>query len=474
MPPDRRKTVSAATLVVGLIAVVALALPVAAPASAAKGAAKKRAPGTLTQLGGKRGCVADRSARARGCARARALDGPGPFMGSRAIALSPDGRHAYVAASNSNAIAVFKRDAKTGVLTQAKGAAGCIAAKAAAGCRRAYGLIGPNSVALSPDGRHLYATARGSAAIITFVRDKRSGALRQLPGAEGCVSGLPIPGCALGRGVSGPDVVVVSPDGLNVYLGSFFGDAVASFARNQTNGGLVQLEGTAGCIAAATAGCATGIALDAVEGLAISADGSTVYAAAAVSNALTVLGRDPATGALAQATDGSGCIVERPLAGCVTGVQIAGANAVAVSPRGGDVYATSLFSNSLTAFEPTATGVAQLPGTQGCVIYLRSAGCSFGRALVAPEGLVVSPDGRNVYAAVFKTGAIAVLNRTRKTGRLFQKPGKAGCLASRRMPGCTAARALGGSSSIAISPDGRFVYSTAYGSDAVDIFRRNR
>ena len=55
-----------------------------------------------------------------------------------------------------------------------------------------------------------------------------------------------------------------------------------------------------------------------------------------------------------------------------------------------------------------------------------------------------------------------------------QLPGRGGCLAPRSVPGCTRARALRGVSSIALSPDGRFLYSTSFGSDAVDIFRRNQ
>ncbi len=84
--------------------------------------------------------------------------------------------------------------------------------------------------------------------------------------------------------------------------------------------------------------------------MAISGDGNTVYVATAVSNALLVLSRDRATGALTQATDGSGCISNAPADGCTTGVQLGGANAIAVSPADDSVYVTSLFSNSLTSF----------------------------------------------------------------------------------------------------------------------------
>src|SRR6478752_1875111 len=110
-------------------ALVVSAALFAAVLGLAPGALANPKPGTLTQLAGKRGCLVDRAAKAGGCAKARALDGPGPFMGSRAIAVSPDGKYVYVASSGSDAIAIFSRDRQTGVLTQAQKTAGCIAAK---------------------------------------------------------------------------------------------------------------------------------------------------------------------------------------------------------------------------------------------------------------------------------------------------------------------------------------------------------
>jgi DNA-binding beta-propeller fold protein YncE len=411
-------------------------------------------------------------------------------MGSRAIAISPDGKNVYVASGGSNAIAVFSRDRTTGALKQEKGKAGCVAAKAAGHCGVAIGLIGPNSVAVSPDGRNVYATSREGASLTTFIRNRKTGALKQLPpSASGCISGLPIPTCTAGRALKGPDVVVVSPDGKNVYVGDFFGNAVASFSRAGKGGALTQLGGSAGCIAADTAeGCAPGIELGSIEGLAVSEGGSAVYAAAAVSNAVDVLNRDPSSGALSQATDGTGCITDAEVAGCTPGYELAGANAVAVAPKGGTVYATSLFSNSVTTFHPTESGVglaqpqrpqgenipAGISNPSGCVVFLRAPGCSFGIAMKAPEGVAVSPEGLNLYVAAYETGAIDVLDRNPKTGTVAQKPGERGCLAPRSTPVCSRGRALAGVSSVVVSPDGRNVYSTAQKSNAVDVFRRIR
>lgn len=470
-PPFRRLPV----VLVGLVALLFIPSAVAAGGVAHQPQGESQRAGTLTQLPGKSGCLVDRSARIKGCGAARALKGPGPFMGSRAIALSPDGKSVYVASSQSDAIAIFRRDPRSGSLAQPKGAAGCVGAKGAGHCAPAIGLDGPNSVAVSPDGRNVYVTSRASNSIAIFQRNQKTGALTQLPASAGCIAGVPIPVCAVGRALVGPDVVVASPKGENVYVGSFFGNAVAVFDRDPVSGALTQPGDSSGCIAEAISGCALGIALGAPEGMAISGDGAGVYVADALSNAVVTLARDQSTGNLTQASNGSGCIVDGVLAGCATGIELGGANAVAFNP-GGDVYVTSLLSNSVTAFSRSRStgGLVQKQGTAGCLVWLRAAGCSFGRAMRSPEGLAISPDGANVYVAAFTNSAIDVLSRGKKAGKVKQAPGRDGCLAPPSVPGCTKARALRGVSSLALSPDGRFLYSTSFGSDAVDIFRRKR
>jgi DNA-binding beta-propeller fold protein YncE len=429
--------------------------------------------GALVQLSGSRGCLVDRSHPQAGCKSVRALGGPAPFLGSEAIALSPDGKNVYVASSRSDAIAVFKRNASTGKLTQGAGVTGCIAAKGAGGCATGIGLEGPNSVAVSPDGRNVYATSLNSNAIDIFARDPSTGALTQSSSGD-CIANIPTSGCATGRALDGPDVVVVSPDGRNVYVGAFKGSAVAVFTRNPSTGALAQPSGTSGCISyAPLAECTPGAALAAPEGMAISPDGDNVYVAA-LSSALDVFTRNPSTGALTQAGGGAGCILETALAGCTTGTQLGGADAVAVSPDDRDVYVTSVLSNSVTSFTraPMTDQLVQQTGTSACVIYVLAVGCSLGQALSAPEGLAISPDGANVYTTAFASGAIDVLDRGAESGALTQKPRRAGCLAMGIPQSCSLGRGLRGASSIAVSPDGKYVYSAAFASNAVSVFKR--
>lgn len=430
------------------------------------------ARGSLVQLAGTGGCIGDKSAKKAGCANARAMKGPGPFMGSRAIALSPDGKHVYVAASTSDAIAVFKRDPKRGTLSQASGVAGCVAANGAQGCGTAIGLDGPNSIAISSDGRFVYATSRDSNTVSAFARDASSGKLTQLAAPSGCISDAALAGCTTGIALSGPDVLVISGDSKNVYVGSFFGNAVAAFSRDGDSGVLTQLPGTDACIAEATASCAVGIALNSPEGLATT--GANVYVASAVSNAVVVLQRN-SSGGLSQSGDGSGCWTEVPLTGCTTGRKLAGANALALSPNLETLYATSLSSNSLTTFNRSSDGsLAQQDGIFGCIVNLGAANCRFGRQMSAPEGLAVSPDGRSVYVTAFTSGAIDVFDRGDATGFVNQKGSPDTCVSAPKRTDCSKARALRGASSIVVSSDGRYVYATAFKSNAVSVFRRLR
>ena len=441
------------TLAAAVGAVLALA---ASPAVAAK------PHGSLVQLDGRKGCVVDQSALHQGCRLVRSLLGPAPFTGSNAVAVSPDGRNVYVASSESDTVTVLRRAGKR--LVQPQGRAGCIGGGPFSGCVPAGALDKPTSVAVSPNGKHVYVAAMRSSAVSVMARDRHTGALRQ----TGCISARPRPGCTTGRALRGVDVVAASPDGANVYAGSFKDGAVVSFA--QTRQGLTQI----GCVSDRARGCAPGTALGGVEGLAVSPDGDNVYAAAAISSSVAVLERR-AGGELIQPPPPAGCLSQSTLDGCRSARVTGGADAVAVAPDGKNVYVAAGLDDGMAIFSrDTDTGaLRQLPGTAGCMVNAAAIACSLGRAFVDPEGVAVSPDNKNVYVGAFGSGAVDVFNRKRQQdGRLIQKQKRLGCIVKRRTPGCTRGRALAAANAIALSPSGGRVYVGAFRADAVAVFRR--
>jgi DNA-binding beta-propeller fold protein YncE len=320
----------------------------------------------------------------------------------------------------------------------------------------------------------VYVTSLASNAVVALRRNRSTGALTQLRGNTGCIANVTRSGCITGRALSGPDVVAVSPDGHNVYVGAFKGSALAVFSRNPSTGALTQPTDTTGCLVnTPTTGCTTALALGDPEGVVVSPNGSNVYVAAPGSDAVDTFARAGSGGALTQATDGTGCISAAALVGCTPGTQLDGADAVSASPDNANVYVTSLGSNSVTSFTRASTGqLSQLSGTSACVINLLAVGCSLGRQLSGPEGVAISPDGANLYVTAYTSGALDVFNRNASSGAVLQKSRPPGCVLKGAVPGCTPGRALLEASSVAVSPDGRNVYTAAFKSNAVGIFKR--
>ena len=151
---------------------------------------------------------------------------------------------------------------------------------------------------------------------------------------------------------------------------------------------------------------------------------TTCTSPTAVSNAVVVLARNPSTGALTQATDGTGCIADtRRSPAAPPASSSTGANAVAVSPDDDNVYVTSLLSNSLTTFTRTsATGqLTQKTGTSACVIYVLAVGCSLGRALERARGARRLARRRQRLRRRVRVGRVDVFNRNADSGALIQK-----------------------------------------------------
>jgi cysteine-rich repeat protein len=159
-------------------------------------------------------------------------DGDGLGKIAKGIAISPDGAHLYTGGtfydgtSSQGAVNVFSRNAVTGALTFLERKVD-----------EADGVINLANVvaglAVSPDGKNVYAASRGEDALVVFDRDTGTGLLtfREFQQDGGIIDGL-----------KGPYGVVVSPDGAYVYaVGHGEGSAVV-FRRDATTGALKFLE----------------------------------------------------------------------------------------------------------------------------------------------------------------------------------------------------------------------------------------
>ena len=244
------------------------------------------------------------------------------------------------------------------------------------------------------------------------------------------------------------------------------------------DGTLTQKPGTAGCISDTGAGiCADGTALDGANSVTVSPDGQNAYVTSdsaitpTNSDSVTVLDR-AGDGTLSEKRGTAGCISDTG-AGCVEGTAFDSPTSVTVSPDGKSAYVTSKFSSAVDVFDRRRNGrLVQKPGTAGCISGDGAGPCVDGTALRFAGSVAVSPDGRSAYVASALSDAVAVFDRA-SNGTLAQKAGTAGCIKQGNGAGrCVDGEGLDGTSSVAVSPDGLNVYTTATVSQAVALFDR--
>jgi DNA-binding beta-propeller fold protein YncE len=150
------------------------------------------------------------------------VNGVDGLYGARGVILSSDGNHAYVAAFYDNAVSWFERNASTGALTYG--------GMLKDGVNGVDGLRGARGVTLSSDGNHVYVTASTDNAVSWYERNASTGALTY--------------GGMLKDGVNGVDglraayCIKLSPDGNHAYVAAFYDNAVSWFERNASTGAL--------------------------------------------------------------------------------------------------------------------------------------------------------------------------------------------------------------------------------------------
>ena len=304
--------------------------------------------------------------------------------GVQAAAVSPDGLHLYTAGFLEDQIAIFDRDAGTGLLTYSTLAD-----------RGGAALNGPTALAVSPDGLHLYAAAKLGNALESFTRDAGTGELAHF---STLVDSQALPGGGSLDGLLEPRALLLSPDGLHLYAASAVDSAVTIFSRNASSGELTYL----GQVRDAT-GNPPIDGLNGATALAFSPDGLHLYVAGELDDAIAVFRRDPGTGLLTWLHR------RREGLGGVTGLDRV--TAVAVSRDGGYVFGASRDGNALTVFRRDTNPASPTFGRLLDFIEARVDGEPDANGVGSPPnlpeidglagglGLVVSPepDGRHIY-----------------------------------------------------------------------------
>jgi len=341
-----------------------------------------------------------------GCVRAvNTCTGAGGLGGATGIVISPDGKNAYVASYNADAVVMFARDATTGAL---KGL-GCISDDGNdRQCASGNALRGPNAIVMSKDGRWIYVAASESDSVLTFERDPETGLLTQ----RGCqLDHAPRNGsCVSANALVTPAALALAPDGRTLFVASYDSNAITVFARDTTTGKLAQR----GCLSDITYaydeekkdGCAHVAPLQSPVALTLTADGRRLYVADSVG--FTVLERDTTTGGLQYV----GCATypdyydDEVTKACVVARGIGGTAGLALSPDGRSLYVAASSSNALTTFNPAASVFTRRVSKRG-LLAVRVAcpqelegGCTGRLKLLEPRGTTaaVAPKSYSVSA----------------------------------------------------------------------------
>ena len=279
-----------------------------------------------------------------------------------------------MASHGSNRLLTFSRNPGTGALTYVETLADNVG--------DVDGLEGAESVAVSPDNKHVYVTGSTDNAVTVFSREPVSGTLTFVEVQKDGVAGV--------NGLARPSWVTVSPDNANVYVtgnpSGIDNDALAVFRRDPGSGALTFLE--------AHVNDRFGpVGLSGPESVAVSPDGKHVYVASDIDSALTVFSRHPVSGTLTFVET-----VENPIGQNV----LAGAHSVVVSPDNRGVYAVTRGSDTLVVYwRNTLTGRLRF-------LELHRDNENGVDGLEAAFVVAVSADNKNVYVASNDDNAVSV------------------------------------------------------------------
>lgn len=339
------------------------------------------------------------------------------LRGSAGVALSRDGELVFVAGEGDDGLTVFEREDYFGTLTFDQGLKDEEDG--------VFGLLGVRAVAAAPDNRHVYAVGAFDNSLTVFARDATADRLTFLP-AQVQESGVgPV------FGMDRPSAVAVSPDSELVVVASELSNSVSVFSQDASTDDLRFVD----TLPDAGAG---GEYLAGASGLAMAPDNQTVYVTSRIDDSLNVFRRF-----------GDGLSYRISLVNGENGVEgLNGASGVAVSPDGRHVYVASAVDNALVTFQRNGF-------SDYALVDIERDGVDGVDGIGGAWAVAVNPRGDRVFVAGRNDNAVALFRRDPTSGQTQFLDAKAPPVG------------LGGVESLAVSPDGAFVYAACYDEDAV-------
>ncbi|QMS87633.1 beta-propeller fold lactonase family protein [Nostoc edaphicum CCNP1411] len=197
--------------------------------------------------------------------------------------------------------------------------------------------------------------------------------------------------------------------------------------------------------------------IDGVDGLAgtrsviVTPDGKFLYASGYNDSAIAVFARNAQTGKLS--------FVEFQKDG-IDGVDgLAGAESLTVSPDGKFLYAVGYDDSAVAVFARDAqTGKLSF-------VEFKQDDTDGVDGIGGARSVIVTPDGKFLYASGYDDSAVAVFARDAQTGKLS--------FVEFKQDGTDGVDGLGGVYSVTVSPDGKFLYAAGYDDSAVGVFGRD-